>query len=118
MDNRSHPRVAVDRHIPCEAGGSRALVFLYDLSLGGCMVEADDAAWIVGQEMTLVLASAPYPGKVVWAIGSCVGVQFAQHLHAAIVEHYGFIPTALQFEDIVPRDKFGRPLPPLSSVCK
>lgn len=114
MDHRSHPRVVVDRHISCGTGVDRVFVFMYDLSIGGCMLEADDATLVVGQAISVVLATAPHAGTIVWAIGGCVGVQFDQDLHAAVVEYYGFVPTTAQFESIAPRDKFGRPLPPLA----
>jgi hypothetical protein len=114
MDHRSHPRVVVDRHISCEAGADRASVFMYDLSIGGCMLEADNAALVVGRAMSVVLATAPHAGTIVWAIGGCVGVRFDNDLHAAVVEYYGFVPTMERFESIAPKDKFGRPLPPLA----
>jgi hypothetical protein len=114
MDHRSHPRVVVDRHVSREAGTDRAFVFMYDLSIGGCMLEADDAALVVGQTISIVLATAPQIGTIVWAIGGCVGVRFDKDLHAAVVEYYGFVPTTAQFESIAPKDKFGRPLPPLA----
>lgn len=117
MKDRQHPRVAVDRHVPCEAVGAVAPVFMYDLSAGGCMFEADEASLQVGQEVTVTLATSPYPAVVVWSFGECVGVRFRDALHPAIVEHYGFKPSPVAFDALSPRDKFGRLLPPLSKHC-
>jgi hypothetical protein len=117
MKDRQHPRVAVDRHVPCEAVGWLAPVYVYDLSAGGCMFEVDETSMQVGQEVTVTLATAPQAAVVVWAFGECVGVRFRTELHAAIVEHYGFKPSAIGFDALSPRDKFGRLLPPLSKHC-
>lgn len=117
MKDRQHPRVAVDRHVPCEVVGSLAQVFMYDLSIGGCMFEVDEVALEVGQEVTVTLITSPQAAIVVWAFGECVGVRFRDELHPAIVEHYGFKPSAIQFDELSPRDKFGRLLPPLAKHC-
>jgi hypothetical protein len=117
MKDRQHPRIAVDRHVPCEAIGVQAPVFMYDLSVGGCMFEAEEISLQVGQEVTVTLATSPQPAVVVWAFEECVGVRFRDELHAAIVEHYGFKPSAIQFDALSPRDKFGRLLPPLAKYC-
>jgi hypothetical protein len=117
MQDRQHPRVAVDRHVPCESIGSVAQVFMYDLSIGGCMFEVDRISLQLGQEVTVTLATSPYPAVVVWSFKECVGVRFRDELHAAIVEHYGFKPSPIKFEALSPRDKFGRLLPPLAKHC-
>lgn len=117
MKDRQHPRVAVDRHVPCEVVGARGAVFMYDLSIGGCMFEAEEIVLEVGQEVTVTLATSPQPAVVVWAFDACAGVRFHTELHAAIVEHYGFKPSAIQFDALSPRDKFGRLLPPLARHC-
>ena len=117
MKDRQHPRVAVDRHVPCETVGTRAPVFMYDLSIGGCMFEVDEISLQVGQEVTVTLATSLQPAVVVWAIGECVGVRFCNELHAAIVEHYGFKPSVVEFDELSPRDRFGRLLPPLAKHC-
>jgi hypothetical protein len=117
MKDRLHPRIAVDRFVPCEAIGARSPVFMYDLSVGGCMFEASDIALQAGQEVIMILATTPQPAVVVWAFGECVGVQFRNQLHTAIVEHYGFRPSEARFDTLAPRDKFGRLLPPLSRNC-
>jgi hypothetical protein len=117
MKDRQHPRVAVDRHVPCEAVGARGPVFMYDLSVGGCMFEVDELSLEAGQDVTVTLAKSPHAAVVIWAFGECVGVKFGEELHPAIVEHYGFRPSAAQFDALSPRDKFGRLLPPLAKHC-
>jgi hypothetical protein len=118
METRQHPRVVVDCEVACEASGQRSPVFMYDLSLGGCMFECGDALPLqIGQDVILTLASSLHPAEVVWAVGQCVGAQFRQVLPAVIVTHYGFSPDTTRFEALAPRDRFGRLLPPLSKRC-
>lgn len=40
MDGRAYKRVAVDRDVECWINGNVGWVYIYDLSSGGCMVEA------------------------------------------------------------------------------
>lgn len=116
-DLRQHRRVIVDRHVICEGGGSRGPVLLYDLSVGGCMFEADGQVVNCGEPVEITLAGSPYPAVVVWAINGNIGAAFCESLHPAIVEHYGFSHRTSDFQSAKPRDKFGRPLPPLSKIC-
>lgn len=90
---------------------------MYDLSAGGCMFEANQIDLEVGQNITVTLATSLQPATVIWAFNQCVGVRFHHELHGAIVEHYGFKPSAIHFDALTPRDRFGRLLPPLAKHC-
>lgn len=81
------------------------------------MFEIDQISLQAGQEITVTLATSPHPAIVVWSFDGCAGVRFRDQLHAAIVEHYGFKPSPIQFDALTPRDKFGRILPPLAKQC-
>lgn len=113
MDQRGHPRVIVDRHIMCEIADCEVPVFMCDLSLDGCMLETDRPALAAGDTISLMLAAASQVATIVWTADKYVGARFAVPLHPAIIEHYGFVPGAIDFGEMMPKDKFGRPLPPL-----
>jgi hypothetical protein len=81
------------------------------------MFEADGISLCAGQQVVISLATTRQPAVVVWVFDECVGVRFHAELHAAIVEHYGFRPSAIGFDAMSPRDKFGRLLPPLAKHC-
>ncbi|MCT2398316.1 PilZ domain-containing protein [Novosphingobium mangrovi (ex Huang et al. 2023)] len=114
MDERDYERLIVDKGIECFVGERRYEVFLYDLSSGGCMIEAPRALLRVGMAIHLRLDEPiEASGQVVWMVGGNAGVRFSQLLHEAVVRHLGFTPSDLPFEEMVPSDRFGRPLPAL-----
>lgn len=117
MDSRLWSRVVVEKQIACTVAGRRDTVFLYDLSPGGCMIEVGLAApGAVGDEVTVELGDfETAKGDVVWRTDTCIGVRFDAPIHDAIVRHLGFIPNVATFADQLPRDRFGRTLPPLGA---
>lgn len=112
MDERNHERFVVDKEIECFVGERRHEVILYDLSSGGCMIELPQASLNGGAFIHLRMNQfIEVSGQVVWVFGGNAGVRFSQFLHEAAVRHLGFTPNDLPFEEIIPSDRFGRPLP-------
>ncbi len=116
MDERASKRVAVDKEIECRVGGRSARVLLYNLSVGGCMIETSNGLVSEGDWASLKLSDTILAGGVViWQIGRNAGIRFEQALHGAIVEFLGFKPSIQSFDHAWPRDRFGRPLPELKT---
>lgn len=114
MDERNWSRHLVEKEVVCRIGGTKSRVFLYDLSAGGCMIELGNARDALGHAVAIELYERETArGEIVWQSGRCVGVRFEVPLHEAVVRHVGFTPPAIPFEEQVPRDRFGRVLPPL-----
>ena len=114
MDERISKRVAVDKQIECRVHGNTDRVLLYNLSVGGCMIEASTGFVSQGDIVVLKLSeSHVVGGEVVWQHDVNAGIRFEESLHAAIVEFLGFKPTAQSFDHDWPRDRFGRLLPDL-----
>lgn len=115
MDARHHSRVVTDHHVTCHASGRHFPVLMYDLLAGGCMFESSGMTLAKGDPVAMAFAGIPEVlGSVVWAAGKCVGVKFCNELHGAIVEYYGFHADAEAFDNILPKDRFGRLLPTLN----
>ena len=114
MDGRAHKRVVVDREIECHIDDRMELVFLYDLSISGCMIEISQGQLHIGDCVQVKLTHfIKAHGEVVWQIEQNAGVRFREPLPELLVERMGFQPTTTRFEDIAPRDRFGRLLPSL-----
>jgi len=54
-------------------------------------------------------------GTIMWLHDGTGGVRFHHPMHDAIAAHLGFHPTAAPIR-IEPTDRFGRAVPPLSSL--
>ncbi|WP_330704475.1 PilZ domain-containing protein [Novosphingobium resinovorum] len=116
MDARNWNRHIVEKDVACVVDGARAQVFLYDLSLGGCMFEIAEDRDLQGRAVAVELYEyETTAGQVVWQAGRCVGVRFDAPIHDAVVRHLGFVPPVVPFEEQAPRDRFGRVLPPLDA---
>lgn len=116
MDARNWDRRIVDKEVACEIAGVPEEVFLYDLSMGGCMVETADGRDLRNAAIALQLHQYEItPGQVVWQVGGCLGVRFDAPIHDALVRHLGFMPPEVPFDEQPPRDRFGRVLPPLDA---
>ncbi|KHK93577.1 PilZ domain-containing protein [Novosphingobium malaysiense] len=114
MDERKYERVVADREIECIAAGLRSKVVLYDLSAGGCMIETRQLVLANGASVYLVLNHfLETSGQIAWQAEGHAGVQFGQMLNEAAVRFLGFSPSRQCFETMIPRDRFGRLLPPL-----
>ncbi|WP_232496011.1 PilZ domain-containing protein [Novosphingobium kaempferiae] len=114
MDARNWSRHIVEKEVACAVDGVRGLVFLYDLSMGGCMFEMTDLRDVGGRQVAVELYEYETTrGEVVWQMDRCVGVRFDTPIHDAVVRHLGFVPPVVPFEEQAPRDRFGRVLPPL-----
>lgn len=114
MDGRADRRFIVDKDIECLIEGRQEWVFLYNLSAGGCMIEISRGQLRIGECMLLKLTHfIEAHGRVVWQFGGNAGIRFEERLPEMLVEKLGFQPTTTPFEDISPRDRFGRLLPNL-----
>lgn len=112
MDERTNNRYVVDKHVECFVGERKYTLFMYDLSVGGCMLEDANGLIAGGESPSLNLSNfVEVTGKVVWTGGGCIGVRFDHMLHEAVVKHLGFVPSPLAFERMEARDRFGRQLP-------
>lgn len=114
MDERNYDRLVVDKEIECFFGERRDFVLLYDLSAGGSMIEAPKSGIKGGDSIHLKLNDfIEISGRVVWEKDGYAGVRFDHALHEAAVKFLGFSPTTTTFEQMEPRDRFGRLLPAL-----
>ena len=114
MDGRAHRRVVVDREIECRIDDRKEQVFLYDLSISGCMIEISQGQLTIGDSVVVKLTHfVQAHGQVVWQIEQNAGVRFEAPLPDLLVERLGFQPNTTRFEDLAPRDRFGRLLPSL-----
>lgn len=119
MITRNWDRQIIEREVACVVHGQRESVFLYNLSGGGGMIEIAALVLSVGDEVILELEQfARVRGRIIWEMASCAGVRFDEPVHEAIVLHMGFTPQPISFEDEVPRDRFGRALPPMPSTSR
>ncbi|GFM28695.1 PilZ domain-containing protein [Novosphingobium sp. PY1] len=112
MDEREHERFIIDREVECFVGERRHEVFVYDLSAGGCMIEAPHLELEGGTLIHLRLNHfIEAQGRIVWLAKGHAGVRFDWRLAEVEVRHLGFTPRQEPFETIAPCDRLGRPLP-------
>lgn len=119
MDARNWNRHIVEKEVICHVDGVRDVVFLYDLSMGGCMIEMTQMR--EASEARIAIELYEYEvtfGHVVWQTGNCLGVCFESPIHDAVVRHLGFVPPVMPFIEQAPRDRFGRVLPPLDTGAR
>ncbi|QSR15909.1 PilZ domain-containing protein [Novosphingobium sp. KA1] len=116
MDSRAWDRQIVEKQVDCRLGATTGRVFLYNLSVGGGMIDVGSMRMNVGDSIEIGLGGIQRAaGEVVWAHDGCAGVRFATALHEAVVRHLGFNPPTIGFEEQAPRDRFGRILPPINA---
>jgi hypothetical protein len=115
MDERATSRVEVDRLIELQIGGRTGRALLYNLSMGGCMIEGPNNRVRLGDEVSLRLDDLiNSTGRVVWHHGRYSGVRFEAEIHEAVVAHLGFAVSEASVAIDTPVDRFGRALPPLN----
>jgi hypothetical protein len=114
MDERASVRVEVDRPIEFRIGERTVSALLYNLSMGGCMIEGPDDLARPGDQVSLRLGRLiDATGRVIWQQGRHCGIRFAAALHEAVVSHLGFKPSEVCVDIAWPVDRFGRVLPAL-----
>ena len=79
------------------------------------MVEVQDADLQTGDILRFELGASEHGGTVVWEHCGHAGVEFFRHLPPELVTLLGFKPGKTPFDEYQPRDRFGRPLPALST---
>ena len=114
MGRRRFERFPVERQVVCHAGDIGFTATLYDLSVGGCMIEASIFPAEGGTELRLCIDHlAEVSGRIVWRCGPNAGIRFHENLNAALVRFCGFPAERIKFDDMTPCDRFGRSLPKL-----
>lgn len=110
--------VKVDAALRAGSGRARGAK-LSDLSEAGCRLEVDAGALDANQAVTVKPpALEGLAGVVRWTRGNVAGIEFADPLHPAVVDHVAG-EARLAGQPPVPRrasgftDNFGRPLPNL-----
>jgi len=116
MDERKTLRVVTDLQTEARIRGHSVVLLLYNLSQGGCMVEVPDACLQIGDNLHLRLCGFEHGGTVVWEQAGYAGVSFFLDLAPEVVTYLGYKPGTVPFNEVQPRDRFGRPLPALSSL--
>ena len=106
---RQFNRFKTDLKIACLFNGDEHTVGLYNLSCGGCMIEAASVAATEGMPIEINLnEKIKTIGHIAWRFERNVGVKFDIPLHPKVVEHFGYEDEAFDRND--PRDRFGMPL--------
>ena len=127
-DAKQHPRrhgrrkVQVDASLRDGSGAARGAE-LTDLSEAGCRMELAEGA--IEKDQLLVVrpgSLAGVAGRVRWTRGNAAGVEFADPLHSAVVDHVsgereleGHAPAPARPVNSGFTDHFGRPLPSLGN---
>lgn len=107
---RSYNRFKTDETIECRTAHGTSAVALYNLSCGGCMIEASGETLAKGARVELTLNSQTVlPARVAWRIDGNAGIKFDHPLHPSVVEAMGYDEDE-EFDRDDPRDRFGIPL--------
>jgi hypothetical protein len=116
MDERKVERVVTDVEVVCQVRETSYQLQVYDLSTRGCMLVAStDTTLADGESLVLnFLDGITVPGRVAWRRGNCFGLQFDTELQDVVVLHLGYKIPSEHSDIFVSRDRFGRPLEPLS----
>lgn len=118
MHPRRHERHVVDHEAICFVQDTEARLFIYDICVDGCCIDTAGCRVAVDEQIHFrFLDGVRVEGSVVWQNGRYAGVQFSEELHPALVLHLGFKPVAVSMSEFVPRDRFGRDLPPIGGMA-
>lgn len=114
---RRHERHVVEVQVECFVQGESISLMIYDICVDGCCIDTGNARISPGEKVYLkFLNGVGTEGTVVWNSDRYAGIKFASELHPAVVLQMGFRPVAGSMEDFVPRDRFGRELPPIRGL--
>ncbi len=112
---RSFNRFKTDQDIRCSHKGKLYKAGLYNLSCGGCMIEAAHDALVPGDAVQIALnPKIRVPGHIVWRVDKNIGIKFDVPVHQTVLEHFGYRDELFDGDD--PRDRFGIPLTEMQSV--
>ena len=112
---RQATRVVTDIETTWNAQELSGTALMYNLSIGGCMIEFAGEPLFPGDVLALSMPQIPsLDGRIVWQAGRYAGIQFDQPLDEATVSELGFKEPEAGFSRQLPRDRFGRVLPVLS----
>ena len=118
----SRRKLRIDASLRDASDAARAGA-ITDLSQTGCRMEIGDAA-LEPDELVIVRPGAlgGVSGRVRWQRGNAAGVEFADPLHPAVVDHVsgereleGHAPSPPRQDRSGFTDHFGRPLPTLGN---
>lgn len=108
MRYRRYERIVIEKEVECEIEGVRDYVFLYNLSVGGCMIEVDSPTAHIGSTVSIDLAGiAEVEGRIVWRKERNAGVEFNGTIPDSIVQYLGFEISLMPFTEMRPRDRYG-----------
>ena len=111
VDKRSTIRARAEGQVQASVRGRNCLVRLHNLSAGGCLIEMTETDPVAGDEIVISLIDGlQVCGRVAWKSADLVGVEFADRIHPALVEHLKALPTFSRSDNWIPRDRFGRAL--------
>ena len=111
MDKRSAIRARAEGQVQASVRGRNCLVRLHNLSAGGCLIEMTETDPVAGDEIVISLIDGlQVCGRVAWKSADLAGVEFADRIHPALVEHLKALPTFSCSDNWIPRDRFGRAL--------
>ena len=86
-ERRQLPRSAFLADVQARVGGRRLSLFVYDLSMDGCMIQTSNLAIVEGQAIILELdAQCAAIGTVIWRKNLTAGMQFKSRLNPAVVK--------------------------------
>ena len=115
---RSYNRLKTNQTIECEVDGRREIATIYNLSCGGCMVEANSDDLQEGESLEVFLGpQISMPGTVAWRVENNIGIKFLLPVHQAVVETFGFSADDENFDRDDRRDRFGLPLVERRAAC-
>ncbi len=117
MDERERARVVTEVTVPATIRGLETKVDVLDLSILGCKVQTTGVPVELNDRLILrLLDHLVATGHIKWYVGSIAGVEFDEPLDSAVVELLGFKPILVEVERMIPKDRFGRPLPSLTAA--
>ncbi|MXO73584.1 PilZ domain-containing protein [Alteraurantiacibacter buctensis] len=114
MHSRRHERLVVEYEVRCFLQDSEARLVIYDICVDGCCIDTEGFRVAMDEVIHFrFFDDLAVEGSVVWKNDRFAGVHFSQELHPALVLHLGFKPIAASLGEFLPRDRFGRELPPI-----
>ncbi len=114
---RRHERHVVEVQVECFVEDECINLTIYDICVDGCCIDTGTSRVAPGEKLYLKFPNGVgAEGAVVWKSDQYAGIKFASELHPAVVLQMGFKPVAVSMDDFVPRDRFGRELPPIHGL--
>ena len=118
-DRRRSDRIPIRVEVACRVKGREGPATVYDVSVDGCMLETSPGFTSEGDTIVIKFRSELHvPGTVIWVKERNAGVQFADRMHPATMEHLGFASPVADLHPMEMRDHFGRAMPGLRGTIR